>query len=165
VPWRVLAPAGWTRGQRTRRHDAGARVELSTLQAAFRDGAHRTGTRLSHIRHQGDSTAILNKCPQAYAGIRKEPIMRSLAFVLPALLLAACATPQERAMQKQAEMEGMMALYGPACARLGYAPNSDQWRSCILNLSIKDEVRYSAPTYYPGWGPGYWHGGYWGPYW
>jgi hypothetical protein len=94
----------------------------------------------------------------------KEPTMRSLTFLLPALLLAACATPQERAMQKQAEMEQMMALYGPACARLGYAVHSDQWRSCILNLSTKDEVRYSSPAYYPGWGPGYWHGGYWGPY-
>jgi hypothetical protein len=92
--------------------------------------------------------------------------MRSLTLLPAVLLITACATPQERAMQKQAEMEQAMALYGPACARLGYPPNTDQWRSCILNLSLKDEVQRYAnyPPYAPGWGPGYWRG-YWGPYW
>jgi len=57
---------------------------------------------------------------------------------------------------------------GPACARLGYAPDSDPWRNCIVNLSTKDDLqRYGpSPGYYAGWGPGYWRGGgYWGPYW
>jgi hypothetical protein len=88
--------------------------------------------------------------------------MRSLILPLAALLLAACTTPQQRAVQKQAEMEQMMIVYGPACARLGYAPDSDQWRSCILNLSTKDQLYYGPYPYYP-WG--YSHGGSWGPYW
>lgn len=81
------------------------------------------------------------------------------------LATAACSTPQERAAQKQAEVANMVALYGPACARLGYAPNSDPWRNCILSLSTKDDLlRYGpSPGYYPGWGPGYWRGGRWGP--
>lgn len=91
--------------------------------------------------------------------------MRSLT-ILAALMLTACATtPEEQAARKRAEMEQMIAIYGPACARLGYQPNSDQWRSCILNLSTKDDLRYySYPPYYGGWGPG-WRGGSWGPYW
>jgi hypothetical protein len=93
--------------------------------------------------------------------------MRSMTLLLAALLLVACSTPQERAAQKQAEMEQMIMIYGPACARLGYPANSDQWRNCILSLSTKDELRYTAyPSYYGGWGPGRWHGGgFWGPYW
>ena len=84
-----------------------------------------------------------------------------------ALVAAACSTPQDRAAQKEAEAANMMAMYGPACSRLGYALNSDPWRNCIVTLSTKDDLqRYGpSPGYYPGWGP-YWHGGgYWGPYW
>jgi hypothetical protein len=86
-----------------------------------------------------------------------------------ALATAACTTttPQERAAQKRAEAENMMAVYGPACSRLGYALESDAWRNCVVALSTKDDLqRYGpSPGYYPGWGP-YWHGGsYWGPYW
>ncbi len=84
-----------------------------------------------------------------------------------ALLLAGCSTPQERAAAKQAEMDNMMVVYGPACNRLGYAANSDQWRSCVLQLSAKDEVqRYGYPHYYAGYGRSHWAlGGFWGPYW
>ena len=92
--------------------------------------------------------------------------MRTLIVLSAALLLGACATPQERAARKQAEMTEMMAVYGPACERLGYALQSDQWRNCILSLSTKDEVqRYGHPGYGGGWGPGYWGGGYWGRGW
>lgn len=76
---------------------------------------------------------------------------------------AACSTPQERAARKQAEMESLMQIYGPACSRLGYAVDSDPWRSCILNLSTKDELQRYGPG--PGWGPGYWGGGYWSRRW
>lgn len=88
--------------------------------------------------------------------------MRTLTLPLVAALLAGCATPQQMAAQKQAEMEQMIAVYGPACGRLGYPANSDQWRSCVLQLSTKDDLqRYPG---YPYYGPR-WHGGYWGPYW
>ena len=91
--------------------------------------------------------------------------MRTLIVLSAALLLGACSTPQERAARKQAEMADMMVVYGPACERLGYAPQSDQWRNCILSLSTKDDVqRYSHPGY-GAWGPGYWGGGYWGRGW
>lgn len=91
---------------------------------------------------------------------------QSILIAASALLLAACSTPQERAAKMQAEMDRIVVEYGPACSRLGYQPNSDQWRSCILNLSTKDDLqRYNAyPPYYGGWGPGY-RGGFWGPYW
>jgi hypothetical protein len=96
----------------------------------------------------------------------KESAMRTYIVLTAALLLGACATPQERAARKQAEMAEMIAVYGPACDRLGYAQQSDQWRNCIISLSTKDEVqRYgSYPGYGPGWGPRYW-GGYWGRGW
>jgi outer membrane PBP1 activator LpoA protein len=89
-------------------------------------------------------------------------MMRTLSLALAALLLAACTTPQERAMYMQAQADEMVTVYGPACMRLGYAANTDQWRACILNLSAKDDMqRYlSYPGYY---GPGYGRG--WGPYW
>jgi hypothetical protein len=93
--------------------------------------------------------------------------MRSLTLPV-ALLLAACTTPQEHAARVQAEMEQNIAVYGPACARLGYPPNSDQWRSCVLQLSTKEDLeRYgNYPSYYGGFGAGHWRGGgFWGPYW
>ena len=88
-------------------------------------------------------------------------------LALPLLcILAACSTPQERAARAQAEAEQMMVVYGPACTRLGYAPQSDGWRNCVVNLSTKDDLqRYGPyPDYYAGWGR--WRGGgRWGPYW
>lgn len=89
--------------------------------------------------------------------------MRTLIVLSAALLLGACATPQERAARKQAEMAEMMAIYGPACDRLGYASQSNEWRACILSLSTKDDLqRYSTHPGYGGWGPRYWGGPYWG---
>ena len=95
--------------------------------------------------------------------------------VLPALLsacllltLAACATPQQRAARNQAEVERMMFEYGPACERLGYTPNGDGWRDCVLRLNARDDLqRYPAgPGFYDGGGPGwYGGGGWWRPIW
>ena len=81
------------------------------------------------------------------------------------LLLSACTTPQQRAAAKQAEMSEMMVVYGPACSRLGYGVNSDQWRECVLKLSTKDELeRLGHPSYSVGFGYGRWGlGGRWNP--
>lgn len=49
-----------------------------------------------------------------------------------ALCLLGCATPQDRALAQQAEVERMMAEFGPACERFGYTPNTDPWRDCIV---------------------------------
>ena len=84
------------------------------------------------------------------------------------LLLAACATPQERAAKMQLKMDRIIIEYGPACIRLGYQQNSDQWRNCILQLNTKDDIaRYGTPTHvYGGFGRSHWGGGgLWGPYW
>lgn len=91
----------------------------------------------------------------------------ALAIALaPALTLAGCTTAQERAAQAQADVERMMTIYGPACTRLGYAAQSDAWRSCVIGLSTKyDLQRYGPPPGYDGWGPGHWRGGSWGRYW
>ena len=91
--------------------------------------------------------------------------MAKCAVVAMTMALAACSTPQQRAERMQAEMTEQMAIYGPACSRLGYAQNSDQWRSCVLQLSTREELRQTGPSYYGGWGPRHWRGGYWGPYW
>ncbi|HZV65625.1 MAG TPA: hypothetical protein VFG03_12040 [Telluria sp.] len=95
--------------------------------------------------------------------------MRVLTMLLAAsALLAGCTTPQERAARMQAEVDQMVATFGPACSRLGYAENSDPWRNCVLQMSVKDDVqRYGYyPGYYGGMGFSHWHaGGRWGPYW
>lgn len=67
-----------------------------------------------------------------------------LIFAALLLGLAGCATtPEERAARMRAEMEGMMATYGPACERLGFKPDDDRWRDCVLRLAQRDELRYS----------------------
>ncbi|MEO7496824.1 MAG: hypothetical protein ABIT83_01265 [Massilia sp.] len=83
------------------------------------------------------------------------------------LLLGACTTPEQRAIRMQAEMDRIMATYGPACTKLGFQTNSDQWRNCVLQLSTKDELqRYGGPAFYGGYGRSHWGGGgLWGPYW
>jgi hypothetical protein len=92
--------------------------------------------------------------------------VRGLPAAAVALTLAACSTPQERAAQAQAEAEQMMAIYGPACIRLGYAAQSDAWRNCVISLSAKYDLQhYGPPPGYYGWGPGYMRGGWWDPYW
>jgi hypothetical protein len=56
--------------------------------------------------------------------------------------LAGCATPAERAAQWQAEVDQMVAVFGPACEKLGFKRDEDAWRSCLLQLSERDERRY-----------------------
>ncbi len=93
-------------------------------------------------------------------------LMMALGAVGAAALLSGCATPQEKAAQAQAEIEQMMVVYGPACSKLGYPANSDQWRNCVLQLSAKDDIQRYGPAYYGGFGRRHWGlGGYWGPYW
>ena len=86
---------------------------------------------------------------------------------LGALLLAGCTTPEQKAASMQAEMARLMQVYGPACSRLGYGANTDQWRDCVLQLSAKEEAqRYGYTGYSWGFGRSRWSvGGVWGPYW
>lgn len=74
--------------------------------------------------------------------------MRTALLLALAALLASCATPAERAAQVQREVEQMIEVYGPACEKLGYNADTDQWRDCILRLNAQERYeRYSRmPT-------------------
>ena len=111
-----------------------------------------------------------NRILEAGANARLQARLRAGAPLIATLavsaVLAACVTPQERAIRNQAEVEQMMVLYGPACERLGYAPNTDAWRSCVLQLNARDDLqRYQTSPGYYGGGAGYWRGGWWRPIW
>lgn len=108
------------------------------------------------------------------AGMRRagRPLRLSVAAATAGCLagvVSGCAsTPQERVARMQADMEQQIVVYGPACARLGYGANTDPWRQCVLQLSMREELRRlgDASPYHGGWGSPYWRGaGYWGPYW
>ena len=92
---------------------------------------------------------------------------KSILACAGAMLLAACTTPQQKAAQMQAEVDRMVQIYGPACTRLGYASNSDQWRGCVVQLSVKEEAyRYGYPRFHAGYARPHWaYDGYWSPYW
>ncbi|MES2299190.1 MAG: membrane lipoprotein lipid attachment site-containing protein [Pseudomonadota bacterium] len=88
--------------------------------------------------------------------------MRKIIIALVAgLMLAACATPYDDQARLQHDMERIISVYGPACEKLGYAPNTDQWRNCMLQLSIKDDADHNS-AYYQHYTP-YWR--YRGRYW
>ena len=74
--------------------------------------------------------------------------MRTTTALALALLLGGCATQADRAAQQQREVDEMIAVYGPACERLGNARDSEQWRSCILAMDTKRAIeRYrTSPT-------------------
>ena len=65
-------------------------------------------------------------------------------------LLVGCATTAERSAQAQRDVDEMIAVYGPACEKLGYKGGSDVWRDCVIRLSTKDNLernsRYPATT-------------------
>ena len=70
--------------------------------------------------------------------------MKFVTALLLAAALAACATPEQRAE----EMAGYISEnYGPTCAKLGYAVDSDAYRNCMLSMYSADQVRYAAPWY------------------
>lgn len=75
--------------------------------------------------------------------------MRILLSLMGLLVLAGCAelTPAERAARMEAEVDEMIEVYGPACDKLGYKRESDQWRNCIVQLAKRNDLRhYRAPT-------------------
>ena len=91
--------------------------------------------------------------------------MRYLILAVLAATLAACTTPQERAIRAQAEVEQMMQVYGPACAKLGYSTSSDPWRDCVLRLNAMEQIDRES-SYYLGYGSRHYSmAGRWRPYW
>jgi hypothetical protein len=81
-------------------------------------------------------------------------MLKSLSAIALAAAVAGCMTTAQRAAQMQAEVDEMIAVYGPACEKLGYQANTDAWRSCILDLSAqKSRERYlAAPRAAPCFG-------------
>jgi len=67
-----------------------------------------------------------------------------LLMTASAVCLLGCATPQEQAMKKQAEMDRMMAEYGPSCEQLGFAANTDPWRNCVVQLATRNGTNRSG---------------------
>jgi hypothetical protein len=66
--------------------------------------------------------------------------MRWIAALTISCCIAGCMTQQERAAAVSRDVEDMINVYGPGCAKLGYKPDSDQWRDCVLRLATKDEI-------------------------
>lgn len=76
-------------------------------------------------------------------------MLRHSLLLVGALALVGCATatPAERAARAQAEMQQLITIYGPACDKLGFQKDTDNWRDCVLQLATRDDVRYSRrPT-------------------
>jgi len=80
---------------------------------------------------------------------RQIPMLACLA-----ILLGGCATTADRAAQMQSEIEEMVAVYCPACDKLGFQSGTDPWRNCILGLnSQKTRERYmTGPRLTSCWG-------------
>lgn len=59
-------------------------------------------------------------------------------------------------MKQQAEMERMIAEYGPACTQLGFAMNTDPWRNCVVQLAERDGARRGgvSTSIFGGFGSG-----------
>ena len=68
--------------------------------------------------------------------------MRTIIFLALAAVLAGCATPAERAVRVQREVEEMIAVYGPGCEKLGYPAESDRWRDCVLRLNAQERYEF-----------------------
>lgn len=60
--------------------------------------------------------------------------MKRLFFLL---LLAGCATPQERAQR-------VVARHAPVCEALGFQRGSDQWRQCVLTRISQEQADDAA---------------------
>ena len=56
------------------------------------------------------------------------------------VLVAACATPEQRAARVEQEVTAMIQEYGPGCERLGFKPDTDPWRDCVLRLATKNSL-------------------------
>lgn len=70
------------------------------------------------------------------------------------LCLLGCATPQDRALAQQAEVERMMAEFGPACTKVGYTPNTDPWRDCVVQSATRSGRTGVSTSIFGGIGSG-----------
>lgn len=71
----------------------------------------------------------------------------ALPLLVLAVALTGCATPSpaERSAAMEREIDDMIQVFGPACSKLGFQADSDDWRNCILKLnSEKNLERYQS---------------------
>ena len=75
-------------------------------------------------------------------------MLRTVIVIIATLACTACMTQGERAARMQREVDDMIAVYGPACEKLGFKQATDPWRDCVIRLDAKDSLaRYrTAPT-------------------
>lgn len=74
-----------------------------------------------------------------------------LAGVLLALALAGCATPEQLAAQREAQIEyqrqqeiAYTMRLRQQCEAIGYRQDTDQWRECILRLHQQAQAQNAA---------------------
>lgn len=89
---------------------------------------------------------------------RTSTMHRYLTIALLASLLAACATtPEERRAEAEREAARLKETYGPTCDKLGYQPDSNKWRDCLLQLEDQRLMQQEMLMDRSYWGyPGYW---------
>lgn len=75
---------------------------------------------------------------------------RLLPMVLVSALLAACATtPEQQRAYAEREANRLRQAHGQTCENLGYQPETDKWRDCLLQ---RESQRLMQQNY---WYPGY----------
>lgn len=80
--------------------------------------------------------------------------MRAITSLAVITFLAGCASEADLIALKQREVDEMVRIYGPACTRLGYQPDTNQWRDCVLRLGMKDSLeRRNYPARISCFGP------------
>lgn len=71
-----------------------------------------------------------------------------MRLILIVLLLAGCATPEQRAAYQQREAErqaqAMIVSYGPICEKLGLVPKSEAWANCVVQQAQLQASRDGA---------------------
>lgn len=72
--------------------------------------------------------------------------MRKLMLLVLTIALSGCAT------DPYVEGQRLLHDYGPECQAIGYQPNTDAFRNCVLKLH-SDEIRplYPSFPYRYGW--------------
>ena len=79
--------------------------------------------------------------------------MRTAISLLMLGLLAGCVSQAERTAQAEQKVDQMVQTYGPACEKLGYKRDTDQWRSCVLSLDAKENSERNYPVMTSCFGP------------
>lgn len=73
------------------------------------------------------------------------------AFVLGAILLSGCVSPQEQAemqrqgaYQEQRQEEAYMARLAARCNQFGFATGSEQFSQCMMSLHQQNQANFGA---------------------